>query len=285
MKVLGYARTTWDEQERKTGPSIREQRAKIRACADNHGLQLGQVYTDTALSKEQGTCGGLIGVLDAMHQKWTGLLVVSRDRVERVPNVTCDPVKELERAGKVLHVVSSRMTKDCMAKLSRTKPERVRLVETRDDVTARLLRGRLKGARAGYFQSGPAPFGYTRPEKKVKGRALIVPLEHEAKIVRRIFKRYLRLESVNKVRNELNESGLKPRRGNAWSQAGVAWILKNETYVGRVHFGAIKVKGQHEPIVARITFNLVQKIMRANNKRGGSRCVAQDLASTTSEGT
>ena len=54
-----------------------------------------------------------------------------------------------------------------------------------------------------------------------------------------------------------------------WSRAGISWILKNDTYVGRVHFGKIRSKGRHESIVPPIVFNKVQKLIRENNKRKG----------------
>src|SRR5690606_41459898 len=51
-----------------------------------------------------------------------------------------------------------------------------------------------------------------------------------------IFREYLRLLSMKRLIKLLDERGLRTRRGKRWSRAGVSWILKNDTYVGRVHF-------------------------------------------------
>ena len=127
---------------------------------------------------------------------------------------------------------------------------------------------REAGARAGKHQSGPAPYGYRRDySKRSTDGVLLVPDETESDVVRLIFREYLRLRSMKRLIKLLDSQGLRTRRGKRWSRAGVSWILKNDTYVGRVHFGKIRVKGRHESIVPPIVFNKVQKLIRQNNKR------------------
>ncbi len=144
-------------------------------------------------------------------------------------------------------------------------------------VTLRLLRGREEGARRGKHQSGTAPFGYvrdyarrsrgTREDPGRKGVPLIVQPD-EAEIVRLIFRLYLRFRSMKKVIEELQGRGLRTRRAKEWSRAGISWILKNDTYLGRVHFGAIRSRGEHEAIIAPIVYYKAQKLIRKNDKRG-----------------
>lgn len=142
------------------------------------------------------------------------------------------------------------------------------------EATERMLEGRRAAAREGRHTSGPAPFGYRRdyadaiPGRLSSGVPLVVH-EVEAAIVRRIFREYLRLKSVGKVLGLLNEFS-RTRSGVKWSRAGIAWILRNETYLGRVHFGKIRATGEHQAIVPPITFNLVQKLMKKNRKNGRS---------------
>lgn len=143
------------------------------------------------------------------------------------------------------------------------------------EVTLRLLRGREDGARRGKHQSGTAPFGYVRDysprpraDRLEDGGVPLVVEPGEADIVRMIFRLYLKTRSMKKVIELLHERGLRTRRGKEWSRAGISWILKNDTYLGRVHFGAIRTKGQHEAIIAPIVFYKVQKLIRKNDKRG-----------------
>lgn len=130
----------------------------------------------------------------------------------------------------------------------------------------RMLLGRQSGARSGRHQAGPAPYGYRRA--RAEGRAILEPDSEEAEVVRTIFREYLRHRSMEKLVEMLDAQGLRTRRKNRWSRAGVSWILKNETYLGRVHFGPIRAQGLHPPLIAPIVFNKVQKLIRENKKRG-----------------
>jgi hypothetical protein len=139
------------------------------------------------------------------------------------------------------------------------------------DLTRRLLRGRENGARAGKHQSGTAPYGYYRDyEARARGEKGVPLKLHpvEAEVIRTIFRLYLELRSMKRVVETLNAAGCRTRRGKEWSRAGIAWILKNETYVGRVHFGSIRSKGHHEPIIEIGKFQRIQRLIRKNDKRG-----------------
>jgi hypothetical protein len=148
-------------------------------------------------------------------------------------------------------------------------------------ITERLLRGREAGARQGKHQSGTSPYGYFR-DYSTRSRGRGVPLRvhpAEAEVIRTIFRLYLKLRSMKRVVETLNGEGYRTRRGKEWSRAGIAWILKNETYVGRVHFGSIRSKGEHEAIVPAAAFNRIQKLIRKNDKRGrGARAAAEESA-------
>lgn len=136
----------------------------------------------------------------------------------------------------------------------------------------RLLAGREQSARAGRHQSGTAPLGYMRDYAQGRGGKASVPLRvdpKEAEIVRAIFRLYLELRSIEKVIERLRTAGIRTRRGKEWSRAGIAWILKNETYLGRVHFGTIRARGLHEAIISPLVFSRVRRLMRRNNRRAG----------------
>lgn len=162
------------------------------------------------------------------------------------------------------------------------------------EVTLRLLRGREEGARRGKHQSGTAPYGYIRDYSKrgrlpkgeaaAKGVPLVIQPE-EAEIVRLIFRLYLRHRSMKKVIEILQARGLRTRRSKEWSRAGISWILKNDTYLGRVHFGTIRTRGEHEAIIAPIVYYKAQKLIRKNDKRGrrGRGAVVVSLGTSTVE--
>lgn len=71
------------------------------------------------------------------------------------------------------------------------------------------------------------PLGYDRG---TDGRLIINP--HEAKIVRKIFKLYLKHKSMPEVAYLLNDKDIKTKRKNPWNTMAVKKILTNELYKG-----------------------------------------------------
>jgi hypothetical protein len=117
-------------------------------------------------------------------------------------------------------------------------------------------------------QSGPAPFGYVRERiGGRRGQSQLRPDPQEADAVRVIFREYLRRRSMKKLIDYLQRENVSTRRGRLWSRAAIAWILKNDTYLGKVHAGGHRFRGAHQPIIAPIIFNKVQQLLLRNNKR------------------
>lgn len=287
MKVVGYARTSWQEQVQARTPSVAAQEQALREFAQRTGLTLTVVHSDTGLGPAQSTVNGLVTVLDSMDEDWEAVLVTSLCRLD-VPSVSFCAREELElNEKKVLVALESTARALAAARAAEPSPS-VAARRARDEergdasrrrvIAERLLRGREEGAKAGKHQSGPAPYGYRRDysQRSTQG-VLLVPDEKEGEVVQLIFREYLRLRSMKRLIKLLDERGLRTRRGKRWSRAGVSWILKNDTYVGRVHFGDIRAKGRHDSLVPPILFNKVQKLIRQNNKRNKNGEEEDDL--------
>lgn len=282
MKAVGYIRLTAEEAA-KGFEDCQTQEARIRNYAKGEGLDLTSVYVDDPIGVLQSAThlgdvcsrAGVINMLDeAMAKDWSFVIVTSMDRLQR-KDIDFEPMSELKRYGKHVAVVGEKLN---LKKHEGRRAKKREKFGQSLSVAERLLKGREAGARAGKHQSGPAPYGYMRDytERSSKGVRLQIHPE-EAAVVRVIFKEYLRRKSMKRLIEFLDEQGLKTRRRKQWSRAGVSWILKNETYLGRVHFGNIRAKGQHPPIISPIIFNKVQKLIRKNNKRGGKK--GEDKAS------
>jgi len=131
------------------------------------------------------------------------------------------------------------------------------------EVTGERIRDKLAASKKlGMWMGGNVPLGY-RP----KARTLEIEPE-EAETVRMIFRRYLELGSVHRLRQELAEAGVVSKR---WvTQAGKArggWplhrgalfhLLRNRTYLGEVPHKGQSYPGQHPPITDLATFDAVQ---------------------------
>jgi DNA invertase Pin-like site-specific DNA recombinase len=296
MKIVGYVRTTGIEERTFAGggacppnPPVRpieEQETILRVFARQEGHHLVATYRDTGLPQgDRSTRAGLMSLLDSMEEGWEAVLVVGLDRLA-TRDVSLDVLQELRENGKRWLVIGEPAATQALANAKKHRPhadspsQRLPRTEPRDRpfssgphddrhrLAERLLRGREAGARAGKHQSGPAPYGYRRDYGARGQDGVLLKMDDiECEIVRYIFREYLRVRSMKRLIQLLEDRDCRTRRGKRWSRAGVSWILKNDTYVGRVHFGSIRTRGRHTPIVSPIIFNKVQKLIRQNDKR------------------
>ncbi len=131
------------------------------------------------------------------------------------------------------------------------------------EVTAERIRDKFAASRAkGNFMGGNPPLGYD-----ARDRSLLIN-QGEAKTVRMIFKRYVQLGSIGKLRQELEAKGIKTKSfvstrgkqigGGRWYVGPLRHLLRNPVYVGlAVHKGRA-YDGQHEAIIAKALFDEVQ---------------------------
>lgn len=143
------------------------------------------------------------------------------------------------------------------------------------------------------------PFQYSRLlgyEKGEDGQPKIVP--EEAEIVKRIFRSYYSGTSVRKIKESLEaDEILSPTGKQEWSVGVLQYMLRNERYIGdallqktyvvdcltketRKNNGEIPqyyVTGNHEPIISRDLFKLVQEEIA---RRAGERKVAKKAVKT-----
>lgn len=138
------------------------------------------------------------------------------------------------------------------------------------------------------FENGkvyaPNLYGY----KSNRGELIVV--EEEAKIVREIFAMYLQGASINDIKNNLKERGIKTRRGlTDWSTSTLRGMLSNEKYTGNskngktynidfLHPKRLQNNGQvpmyivensHQAIISMEVFEAVQieRARRLKNKK------------------
>lgn len=135
-------------------------------------------------------------------------------------------------------------------------------------------------AQSGKHTGGVPALGY-----KVENEYLVID-EEEAETVRMIFGMYAAGSGYAAIIKELNDRGLKTKRGKPFGKNSLHDLLKNEKYVGRVLFGG-KAKGADgsrnshvqrgagcvetacPAIVSQEIFDLVQKRMEDNRHSVG----------------
>jgi site-specific DNA recombinase len=102
------------------------------------------------------------------------------------------------------------------------------------EVIGERIRDKLAASRArGMWMGGWAPLGYD-----ICARKLVVN-ETEAALVRRIFKRFVRLGSATKLVVELNRDGVRHKRGKPIDKGFLYKLLNKRLYIGEARAGAI----------------------------------------------
>ena len=145
------------------------------------------------------------------------------------------------------------------------------------EITGERIRDKVAASkRKGIWMGGAVPVAY-----RVEDRALHV-VEEEAEFVRSLFRRYLELGSVVRLKTALDAENVRSpvrtsrtgrRTGGApISRGHLYWILSNPIYVGRLrHKGQIH-DGLHPAIVDIETWARVQqRLERQTQKRSAAR--------------
>ena len=132
------------------------------------------------------------------------------------------------------------------------------------EITGERIRDKIAASKKrGIWMGGVVPFGY-----RVENRALHIVEEH-AEFIRDLFKRYLKLDSVVRLKVFLDAENVrlpvrivgtgKTTGGGLISRGHIYWILSNPIYVGRLrHKGQIH-DGLHSAIIDLETWDRVQR--------------------------
>ncbi len=141
---------------------------------------------------------------------------------------------------------------------------------TRDKIAAARRKGKWTG--------GPPVLGYDRVRDN-HGTRLVLN-EAEAEHVRAIFEQYMKVGSLMRVSNWLNElgwmnkafttAGGKPRGGKDFDKSTLQKMLTNVLYIGKITYGSEIYPGEHPAIVDEDLFGRVQGMLARNRNHGGT---------------
>ena len=140
------------------------------------------------------------------------------------------------------------------------------------EVTGERIRDKIAASKKkGIWMGGVVPLGY-----RVDSRALHVVEDHAA-IVREIFRRYLELGSVVRLKAAFDQEDMRlPVRidragrqtgGGLFSRGHLFKILSNPVYVGRISHKGQAYEGQHPAIVEQETWDKTQALLRSHTRR------------------
>ncbi|MFL6388739.1 MAG: recombinase family protein [Terriglobales bacterium] len=207
-------------------------------------------------------------------------------KVDRLTRSLADFAKIIERfdAGQVSFVSVTQQfnTTTSMGRL--TLNVLLSFAQFEREVTGERIRDKIAASkRKGMWMGGIVPVGYD-----VRDRKLIVNAD-EAGQVRKLFRLYLELGCVAKLKAQLDRDGVKSKArlspsgmrsgGTSYSRGSLYCLLQNPIYLGKIQHRDASYAGEHDAIIPQELWDKVQDQLRANNKvrRSGSNSKSPSL--------
>lgn len=121
------------------------------------------------------------------------------------------------------------------------------------EVTGERIRDKITASKKkGMWMGGVVPLGYN-----VQDRKLVIN-DDEAERVRTIFRTYLDLGCVRRLKQDLDRDGIHSKSGSSFSRGALYTMLANPLYIGDIRHKGQRHPGQHDAIVDRALWDAVQ---------------------------
>ena len=128
----------------------------------------------------------------------------------------------------------------------------------REVITERVRDKMSASRKKGKWVGGRVPMGY-----RVENKKLVVEPE-EARVIQRIFQRFIEIQSPSLIAQELNKDGIRTKQGKAWDKPHIYRILSNHTYIGKVKYKGSICEGEQNAIVELDVWNRTREIHALN---------------------
>ena len=281
LRVAAYCRVSTNHEEQES--SFETQISYYgKLIAVREGWQLVKIYTERASGTQMHKRPEFMKLIKACKQGKIDLILTKS--ISRFGRNTLDTLKTLyELLGLNVKVY---FEKENLSNYDKEMRTMMGIYAGFTQEESKNISDNIKWGIRERIREGKVCLNCTRflgYDKDKNGRLVVV--EFEAVIVRKIFELYLKGFGVRKIKNYLEENGIKTVTGkDVWSTSTIDRILSNEKYVGDVlmqksftedfltgkrkkndgELAMYFIKNGHEAIVNRETFEAVQR--RKNNK-------------------
>jgi site-specific DNA recombinase len=256
-RVCLYTRISTDEENQPT--SLHSQKDRLESfCKVHDDWRVVAHYEDRATGTKLDR-PGLQAALDLARDGGADLLLVYRvDRLSRKVRQLAQLAEELDRLDVVLRSATEPFDTGSAAGRMMLQMLGVFAEFEHATIVDRVTAGIERRAKQGYSPNGRVPYGYRRNDAKE-----LIEDEREAPVVRRIFDLYTagRHGAVS-IARLLDAEHAPARSGQRWQPAVVLLILRNEAYVGRVHWRGQVFDGKHAGLVDEATFERAQALLK-----------------------
>ena len=265
-KAYGYVRVSTSTQAEK-GYGLETQRKAIKKYCEQHDIELLDIFEDRGISGTEAVEDdgddlvskrqGLVSLLGTLNGVKT-IIVLNTSRLWRSDVAKALIKREIiKRNGIIISIeqpnydVYAQNPNDyLMNGLFELLDEYERM-----SIALKLARGRTTKARGGDKPAGRCPFGYRYTDDK---KAVEV-VASEAEIIKKMFELAADGTTLQGIADDLNNRGLHTKAGNAWNKQGIAKILGNRFYIGKLFHQGKEIQGNHVAIIEAELFEQVQK--------------------------
>lgn len=129
----------------------------------------------------------------------------------------------------------------------------------REIITERVRDKMSASRKKGKWVGGCVPYGY-----KVENKKLVI-VHKEIETVKRVFQRFIEVQSPKIIATELNDDRIKTHNNGLWNQGHIQRMLRNHTYIGEVNYNGHVCKGEHDGFLDNEVWTRVQQILESNS--------------------
>ncbi len=260
MNAVIYARYSSDKQ---TEQSIEGQLRVCKEYAEHEGLTIIGEYIDRAITGRYDDRPEFQKMIrDSKKRQFEYILVYKLDRFARNRRDSANYKYKLRMNG--VRVLSA------MERIG-DNPESIILEAVLEaqaeyyslDLAQKVKRGMRETVYKKKFLGGIPPYGYKVINSKIEID------EGEAKIIRYIFSEYANGRTKIDILNELNNLGIKSKRGQNFSSNSFQHALRNKKYIGIYEYDGEIIENYYPAIIDNDTFNKVQNRLTLNKRTAG----------------
>lgn len=254
--------------------SIEQQIAKDQELAAEYGIRIVSIYADRAVSGRTDKRREFQKMMRELPKLGAKYVIawksnrMGRNMLESMVNET-----RLQDMGVRVLYVEEDFDDTAAGRFAARSMMNVNQFYS-DAMSEDIRRGLMDNAEK-CMVNGSVPFGYRRG---ADGCYEVDP--EKAEIVREIFKRFLSEESFAEIGRDLNDRGIRTKRGNPWNKNSFHRLLSNETYIGVYKYSGIRKEGGVPAIISKEVFDAAQERLKTKPNPVGRHRMNSDYLLT-----
>ncbi|MDO4301833.1 MAG: recombinase family protein [Clostridia bacterium] len=276
----------------------------LTELANNRGYKIDKIFREVVSGETLAARPQMQQLLTEVESGlWEGVLVMEVERLARGNSIDQGIVSQAFKYSNTL-IITPNKTYNPANEFDEEFFEFGLFMSRREykTINRRLSAGRLASCKEGKYVGSVAPYGYKRVKLEGQKGYTLDPNPDEAEIIKLIFKWYTQENRIGTrlICKKLDEMGIKTRKGGKWSLPTVRDILKNDIYIGKIHWNKAKqikttingniiisrprqteydvFQGLHQPLIDIDTFNKAQYYMAKNPANPARGHIANPLA-------